>query len=130
MPNHYHLVVLNKKEGSLEKAMQKISTGYTRAINKAYDRTGHLFTGRYKSKLIPEDNYLIHLCRYIHLNPVRAVNELEEWEFSSYKNYLLQSNSDNINTSILFEFFKTRKGLIEFHKSFQENQNYFIKKEE
>jgi putative transposase len=129
MPNHYHLVVRNFIDGELEKAMQKISTGYTRAVNKAYSRTGHLFTGRYKNKLIPGDEYLVHLCRYVHLNPVRAglVNKLEEWEFSSYGKYLIQSNSDNINTTILFEYFKTREAFIEFHKSFQENQSYFIK---
>ena len=87
MPNHYHLTVIPLNDGEIEKAMQKISTGYTRAINKSLNRTGHLFSGRYKSKLIPDDNYLIHLVRYIHLNPVRAglVDRLEDWEFSSYR---------------------------------------------
>ncbi|GIK60326.1 MAG: transposase [Ignavibacteriota bacterium] len=129
MPNHYHLVVRIKNDGELEKAMQKISTGYTRAINKAYQRTGHLFTGRYKNKLIPGDNYLIHLVRYIHLNPIRAglVNKIEDWEFSSYNEYLNLRGSEVINTNILFEYFKTKMAFIDFHNNFQEEQNHYVK---
>ena len=94
MPNHYHLLVRVKVDNSIEKAMQKISTGYTRAINKAYNRTGHLFEGRYRIKIIANEEYLIHLCRYIHLNPVKAklANRLEDWEFSSCIDYIGKRN--------------------------------------
>lgn len=129
MPNHYHLTVRTFNDGELEKAMQKISTGYTRAINKSYNRTGHLSTGRYKNKLIPGDNYLIHLIRYIHLNPVRAglVNKLEDWEFSSFKEFLNPTDRNFANTSILKEYFKTKEAVIDFHKNFQEEQDYYVK---
>jgi putative transposase len=129
MPNHYHLVVKSLAEGKLEKAMQRISTGYTRAINKAYNRTGHLFAGRYKNKFIPGDEYLLHLCRYIHLNPVRAglVKEAKDWEFSSYQYYLNSNHPKILNTGILLEYFKTVKSFIDFHKNFQEEQNYYVK---
>ena len=129
MPNHYHLVVRCLNHGVLEKTMQKISTGYTRAINKAYNRTGHLFTGRYKNKLIPGDEYLLHLCRYIHLNPIRAglTIELTDWEFSSYKEFLFENRQEYVNTNILLEYFKTKQKFIDFHKNFQEEQNYYVK---
>ena len=133
MPNHYHLVVNIITDGALEKAMQKISTAillrsYTRAINKAYGRSGHLFSGRYKNKIIPGDNYLLHLCRYVHLNPCRAgiVKKPGDWEFSSYSAYLSKSLGTIVEKTILMEYFKTTNSFIEFHDSYQEEQNYYV----
>ncbi len=90
IPNHYHLIVQVKEESSLEKCMQKFSTSYVKAINKQQGRVGYLFQSRYKSKLIPSNEYLLHLSRYIHLNPVRAgsVQQPEQWKFSSYLDYI------------------------------------------
>ncbi len=129
MPNHYHLLIKVKVDNSLEKAMQKISTGYTRAINKAYNRTGHLFEGRYRDKIIPNDEYLTHLCRYIHLNPVRdkLVNKLEDWEFSSYMNYIGKRELKFLNKDVIFNYFNKLESFIDFHDNFQENQNSFVK---
>ncbi len=52
-------------------------------------RTGHLFEGKYKLKHVGEEQYLIHLSRYIHLNPVRArlVKHAEDWIYSSCQEY-------------------------------------------
>jgi REP element-mobilizing transposase RayT len=47
MPNHYHLIAISKEDDAIPKAMQKIATGYSRAINKAYQKSGHLFEGVY-----------------------------------------------------------------------------------
>ncbi len=128
MPNHFHLLVKISEDDSLEKAMQKISTGYTRAINKAYGRTGHLFEGRYRNKIIPSDEYLIHLCRYIHLNPVRAnlVTMIEQWEFSSYLDYIGKRDNSLVNKETISNYFNSVESLIEFHQTYQENQNYFV----
>ena len=129
MPNHYHLLIKISKDYSLEKAMQKISTGYTRAINKAYSRTGHLFEGRYRNKIIPGDDYLIHLCRYIHLNPVRAnlVKSAEQWRFSSYLDYIGKKDDSIVNNEMISNYFNTIESFIDFHQTFQENQNHFVK---
>jgi putative transposase len=53
------------------------------------NRSGALFQGRFQSIHVNEPNYLIHLSRYIHLNPVIAglVDRPEKWEFSSYLEY-------------------------------------------
>jgi putative transposase len=88
MPNHYHFLVCLKDE-TLSDAMKLLSLAYTKAINKRFNRSGVLFQGRFQSIHVTETDYLIHLSRYIHLNPVTAklVQQPEEWEFSSYSEY-------------------------------------------
>ncbi|MEB3292976.1 MAG: transposase, partial [Synechococcales bacterium] len=88
MPNHYHLLVGLELE-ILPMVMKSLSVAYTKAINKRFHRVGALFQGRYRSLPVSNDAYLINLCRYIHLNPVKAglVDRPEEWEFSSYLEY-------------------------------------------
>lgn len=89
MPNHYHLLVQCKND-QLSQAMQQLTISYTKAINQRFARVGALFQGSFKAKLIDSDQYLIHLSRYIHLNPVRAslVERAEDWLFSSYRDYI------------------------------------------
>jgi putative transposase len=89
MPNHYHFLVYLRDE-TLSDAMKFLSLAYTKAINKRFDRSGVLFQGRFHSIHVTETDYLIHLSRYIHLNPVKAnlVQQPEEWEFSSYSEYV------------------------------------------
>ena len=66
--------------------MMRLSVSYTKAINKRYDRVGSLF----QAKHVTEDAYLVHLSRYVHLNPVLAdlSSRPEEWEYSSYREYI------------------------------------------
>ena len=126
MPNHYHLIVYVKENGALEKAMQKFSIGYAKAINKGQNRVGHLFQGRYKNKLVPDNNYLLHLSRYIHLNPVKAglVKKPEEYNYSSYLEYVGDRKSGFLNFKIVTDQMENYK---EFVISFQEDQSYYLK---
>ena len=88
MPNHYHLLLYPRSE-QLSSAMKSLSLAYTKAINKRFNRVGALFQGRFQKIVITNSEYLIHLIRYIHLNPVKAnlVTQPGEWEFSSYQEY-------------------------------------------
>lgn len=87
MPNHYHLLVKTPK-ANLGKFMQHINGCYTRRFNKFMERDGPLFRGRFKSILVEGDNYLLHLTKYIHLNPINLVNNLSNYQYSSYPAYL------------------------------------------
>ena len=88
MPNHYHLLV-HFKSGNLSDQMKALSLAYTKSMNARYKRVGVLFQGRFCSIHIDREAYLVHLVRYIHLNPVkdRLVMHPDEWEFSSYREY-------------------------------------------
>jgi REP-associated tyrosine transposase len=89
MPNHYHrLVKLRTPEFS--KAMMSFGLSYVKAINKRFERFGPLFQGPFSAIHVDDEPYLIHLSRYIHLNPVAAdfVEHPEDWEYSSYRDFV------------------------------------------
>ena len=98
MDNHFHLLLYERTEGGISKFMQRLGTAYTVYFNEKYERTGALFQGRFKSKLIVEESYLFHLVNYIHFNvrdllPVASrslsaiLKFLETYPWSSYAAY-------------------------------------------
>ncbi len=90
MPTHYHLLIQLHTGNFAIEVMQPFSLSYTKAVNIQQQRVGSLFQGRFKSVLVDSNDYLLHLSRYIHLNPVRAnlVKKPAEWVFSSYRDYI------------------------------------------
>jgi REP element-mobilizing transposase RayT len=85
MTNHYHLLV-ETPDGNLSQGMRQLNGVFTQRINRRYRRVGHLFQGRYKAILVDRDGYLLELCRYIVLNPMRAhmVESLDDYRWSSW----------------------------------------------
>lgn len=71
MDNHYHLLLQTGKE-PLHKIMFRQNMLYSRYFNKAHNRSGHLYSDRYRASLIQDEGYLFAVLRYIHFNPVRA----------------------------------------------------------
>ena len=90
MPTHIHLVLCELKETGISGFMRKLLDSYTRYFNIKNSRKGPLWQGRFKSILIKTDEQLLHLTRYIHLNPTSdgLVDRPEDWEYSSYREYL------------------------------------------
>ncbi len=97
MPTHIHLTLKQLSDGGITIFMRKALNSYTHYFNKKYNRKGPLWEGRFKSLLIVSDEQLLHLTRYIHLNPVTAylVNKSEDWAPSSYKEYLNELDDSN-----------------------------------
>lgn len=89
MPNHYHLLIQTPK-ANLSRAMRHLNGVYTQRFNRCHKKDGPLFRGRYKAILIQEDEYLTHLIRYIHLNPIQAnlTHDLRQYPWTSHKQYL------------------------------------------
>ncbi len=89
MPNHFHLLVKALIDDFGKQVMQPFSVSYTKAINKQEARVGSLFQGPFQNRLVTKDGDLIHLSRYLHLNPATAgfVKRPEQWDFSSYQDY-------------------------------------------
>lgn len=96
----YHIIGELEEKGNLAKFMHGPNRSYTAYFNKKYNKVGHLWQGRFKSKVITKDNYLFDCIGYVEFNPVRAgiVNMALEYEWSSYKERVL---SENPNSKIL-----------------------------
>ncbi|CAI4030911.1 Addiction module toxin RelE [Nitrospira tepida] len=86
MDNHYHLLV-ETPEANLSKAMRQLNGVYTQAFNRRHRRVGHVLQGRFKAIVVDRDSYLLELCRYVVLNPVRAksTRKPETYAWSSYR---------------------------------------------
>jgi len=90
MPNHYHFLLRQVTDRPLSKFMQVLFNGYVQALNLQQGRTGTLFEGRFKHKCVDQWEYLMVLCRYMHLNPVKAglVACPEDWGYSNYQEWI------------------------------------------
>ena len=86
MPNHVHLLFLIGTHLSLSTIMRRLLTRYATYFNGRHKRRGHLFQNRYKSTVCDEDEYLLQVVRYIHLNPIKAkiINRIEELDVYPY----------------------------------------------
>ena len=87
MTNHVHLLATPSTDGAVSQMMQALGRRYVRYFNRAYERSGTLWEGRFKSSLVQTSQYLIQCQRYIELNPVRAgmVNEPADYPWCSYQ---------------------------------------------
>lgn len=90
MSTHLHLLLKQIADKGITKYLAKVLNSYSRYFNIKHKRIGPLWAGRFKSVLVSSDEQLLHLTRYIHLNPTSAglVDKLNAWEFSSYYEYI------------------------------------------
>lgn len=110
MRNHFHFLVRQLKNNGIVKFMAQFQNSYTKYFNTKHDRVGPLFQGVFKAVHVEDDEQLLHLSRYIHLNPVTGsivkIAELENYQWSSYPNYLGITSTKIVNTSQILSFFK------------------------
>ena len=126
MDNHVHILFKSGKHG-ISAIMRKQLTWYAQYYNRRHKRTGHLFENRYKSILCDEDNYLLALIRYIHLNPLRAnivktIEALDRYSFCGHRAIRGKAKYPWMDIEyILLQFGRTRrKGLAEYGKFMRE----------
>lgn len=111
MDNHYHLLI-ETPDGNLSKGMRQLNGVYTQRYNWLHQKTGHVFQGRYKAILVEKDSYLLELCRYVVLNPVRTrmKEKPEQWVWSSYRFTAGMKNPpDYLTTDWILGLFNPKK---------------------
>ncbi len=108
MPNHFHLLLHQKTKSGIPKLMKQIATAYAMYFNKRYQRVGPLFQGIYKGVMVTTDEQLLHLSRYIHLNPTDRGASLQDFQWSSYKYYTQNEGPIWVKTSPILDFFNNQ----------------------
>lgn len=90
MPDHYHLLIKMIVENALSKYINIIENSYSRYLNKKINRKGPLWQTRFKTVKIKNNEQLLHVSRYIHLNPTTSglVKKPEDWGASSYHYFI------------------------------------------
>lgn len=111
MPNHIHLILKQVANNGITIFMHKLGTGYTRYFNDKCERVGSLFQGTFKAKIVENDQYLLQLSKYIHLNPLELFDSefkknntlssehikfLNNYRWSSYQDYVGVKNFPSV----------------------------------
>lgn len=110
MDNHFHLLLKQVKNGGIVKFMAKFTNSYTKYFNTKHNRVGPLFQGVFKAVHVDNDDQLLHLTRYIHLNPVTGyvveAARLQDYKWSSYPEYINKVKTRISNKNQVLSFFK------------------------
>ena len=111
MPNHYHLLIKQIPEKSIDQFMKSLSIRYTMYFNKNHKRKGSLFESRYKAVLITDPEQILYVSKYIHLNPLpkKELKNLTQYlasQHSSYSDYLKITNTSWLHTQEILKYFK------------------------
>jgi len=116
MPNHYHFVLRQDGEILISTFIQRLFQTYTQAFNKQQGRKGPLFEGRFRHVHVDRDEYVIHLCRYVHLNPVTAglVSDPAEWPYSNYLEWIEARSGTLVDRAFVQQFFPTPDAYVAF----------------
>ncbi|MFH1093517.1 MAG: transposase [Candidatus Omnitrophota bacterium] len=90
MPTHIHIVLKQVIDKGISTFLSNVFNSYTRYFNFKIKRKGPLWESRFKGVSVDTDEQLLHLTRYVHLNPVTAklINHPEDWKYSSYKEFI------------------------------------------
>ncbi len=116
MPNHFHLFLYTKHPKGLPRLMAGVCTSYAGYFNKKYQRVGPIFQSTYKAAPVESDEYLLHISRYIHMNPP----DYRAWEPSSLKAYLGKQKLSWLQPEKVLELFENDKEYTEFLADYQD----------
>lgn len=121
MPNHVHFLIREIREKGISTFMSNFQNSYAKYFNTKNDRSGGLFQQMFKAVRIETDEQLIHVARYIHLNPITAfilkdIEELSNYPWSSFSAYLGENNMDFLTKEVLLSYFSSLDHFVKFTK--------------
>lgn len=129
MSNHYHFLLRQETDEPISKFINVLFNAYVQAVNQQQGRSGTLFEGRFRHVCVDRWEYLIHLCRYIHRNPVRArmVSHPEDWPYSNYLEWVGQRNGMMKDETFIRDHFASMEEYREFVYDIQDETRSYEK---
>ncbi|MBI2613337.1 MAG: transposase [Candidatus Levybacteria bacterium] len=117
MPNHVHFLLKPKEKNAVSNFMRNLQNSYSKYFNTKRERTGSLFQFMFKAVRMETDEQLVHVSRYIHLNPATAyivdTEDLDKYEWSSFKSYISDTQS-NVSSEMILSRFKSKQDYKKF----------------
>lgn len=131
LSNHFHFLLRQDADFPITNFMLRLSTSYAKYFNIKYEQVGSLFQDRFRAKLIETDEYLLHLSRYIHRNPLEFLLptlgvELANYKWSSYPSYIKRVKSELIDSAPVLSYFSKENP----NKDYESFVEYDSQKEE
>lgn len=125
MPNHFHLLIKQLKDNGTQEFLSKITNSYTKYFNTKYRRVGPLLQGPFKAVLIETDEQLVHLSRYIHLNPfvAKITKDWKGFPYSSIQEFLGGATFPICVTKHILDFFHNET---KYHSFIADHQDYAL----
>jgi len=119
MPNHYHLLLRQKTENGISNFIRYIQDGFAKYLNLKSDRKGALFRSPFKAKRIESEDQLLHILRYIHLNPLTSyilkdINQLKTYGWNSYADYVNGQPRQFVDTETVLNMFNSKEDFARF----------------
>lgn len=116
MPNHFHLLLKQTSDEGVSKFTSKVINSFTKYFNIKNERVGPLFQGPFKAVRIESDEQLVHVSRYIHLNPlaINFVSNLKKYKWSSYRIYIGDEENTFVSIQEILSNFPLRGKYEEF----------------
>ncbi|MBI2008488.1 transposase [Candidatus Amesbacteria bacterium] len=118
MPNHFHFLLRQESDNGISQFISKFSNSYTKFFNTKHSRVGPLLQGTFKAVLVESEEQLIHLSRYIHINPIvssliRKI-DLVHFPWSSMHEYITPTENNLTDPSIIISIFRSTTKYLEF----------------
>lgn len=111
MPNHFHFLLKQVRDGGISEFVSRISNSYTKYFNIKNNRVGPILQGDFKAVYIESNEQLLHVSRYIHLNPLIGfvTKDIETYKWSSYLEYIGLRNDRICENNIIIDQFNTKR---------------------
>jgi len=128
MPDHYHFLIRQDSDIEVYKLFNYVFIRYALYYNKKYKRKGPIFRSPLQHKIVDNELYLIQLCKYIHMNPVRKgiVANPEQWAYSNYLECINERDGKLLAVDIHKKYFSSPERYARYVSSYS---NYLNKKE-
>lgn len=125
MPNHFHFLLQQLELKAISSFFSNLCNSHAKYFNIKYETVGPIYQGRFKAKRVYKEEYLVHLSRYIHLNPVDlfrfigkgVFDQLKQYSWSSLPAYLSGQSNEIVNVDEVLSYF-ARKDPVADYKDF------------